>query len=218
MKRLAIFVFVAFLASCKTPQQLIDKALSKDSSKVAEITRQKFPCIQKQVRPSDSLEYKAWQEGVQEIVDMYEHIIDSLQSGYKSYEKRIDFSSPCDSLRIYRALSSCAETNTKLRELVDKLKNQKAPPAIHDTIPIYDSADIFLLRRSHQAETNILRKYILDKEKENGKLKDKVVKLEGKISKLTKLLWIFFFIALCLTIWTFRKVILRIISPVFRIF
>jgi ketopantoate hydroxymethyltransferase len=42
MKYIAI---ILILFSCSTPEKLVNKALSKDRAKVAEITRAEFPCV-----------------------------------------------------------------------------------------------------------------------------------------------------------------------------
>jgi hypothetical protein len=42
MKYIAIILIVF---SCSTPEKLVNKALSKDRAKVAEITRAEFPCV-----------------------------------------------------------------------------------------------------------------------------------------------------------------------------
>lgn len=202
MKKLLIsLLMLAYLASCKTPQQLIDSAMNKDSVAVAKYTRDKFPCVPQKIKVADSAEYKKWQKSALDIATYYDSLLLALDTMPRvSHVEDKDYFT-CDTLILRRMLNTEIERTKILTKKVNSLLSRPAPPALHDTILVEDNAKLF-----------IAGKELEESKFENKELKAQIETLEGKLERRTKKMWIFFFVACAEALWILRKPILKLVK------
>jgi hypothetical protein len=137
--------FLAWLTGCSTPEKLVTKAYKKDPVYVADWTRTKFPCVTGQVKKGDSVSYKKYLEDLAGIEEFYNSISTPEMPENDTIIEPWEDSTKILSMRatIQAQGSTINKMAGKVQEL---LKRCKDAPVIHDTLPVKDSAEIFLMQ------------------------------------------------------------------------
>ena len=137
MKYIAI---ILILFSCSTPEKLVNKALSKDRAKVAEITRAEFPCVDLKVDTvtvTDSL-YE-FVECPEETSDYAPARIDTLTVNGETVYRTRTVKVPVlvtgkthyitktveDSAKIYLLSNDLSKKDKTINDLTNKVQKQK---------------------------------------------------------------------------------------------
>jgi len=190
MKNHFIFLLLLVLSGCYSSKKAIiqvDKALSVYPEIVAKQIRDRFPCIPDTFKiKSDSSEYKRWKKQLDETIAFYDSLLNNVEPQV-IFEKDLS-----DSMKVVVLLANNEKLNTKisyLEKTLTKIISAK-PPVIHDTIPIKDSAEVYL------AKTETAKEKIL-----NEKLASENAVLKSKITKKNKEIWIGRLIFLFIILW-----------------
>ena len=134
----------------------------------------------------DSSEYKQWKKQLDETIAFYDSLLNNVEPQV-IFEKDLS-----DSMKINILLANNEKLLIKLSLLeksISIIRNTKIP-VIHDTIPVRDSADVYLANLETVKERAKSEKLILEKSK-----------LENKIKNKNKELWIWRAIAFALIAW-----------------
>jgi len=190
MKNHFIFLLLLVLSGCYSSKKAIiqvDKALSVYPEIVAKQIRDRFPCIPDTItKKIDSSEYKEWKKQLDETISFYDSLLNNVEPQI-IFEKDLS-----DSMKINILLANNEKLLIKLSLLeksISIIRNTKIP-VIHDTIPVRDSADVYLANLETVKERAKSEKLILEKSK-----------LENKIKNKNKELWIWRAIAFALIAW-----------------
>ena len=184
MKSYFVLLAALVLGGCHLSKKQIDsKAENKIAwvhknapEKLADACAEKYPAVVGQVKPADSTAYKRW-------LDSLQRLMESLKDS--DYDSTAE--TPVivweDSTKInscQHVVDSLWQSNQSLRKSVTTLKKMLSSPApaIHDTIPVEDSAKIAaaLLRLGHARDS--IKMY-----------QDDAVKLKTKIQKRGTTIW-----------------------------
>lgn len=153
MKKLFYMILFGILimcfSKCKTAAELTDKALSKDSATVIKKVRDIAPCVSGVIRITDSADYKKWQKALAQTVNFYDSLLDNVEPQLVVQK---DLS---DSMKVIVLTANVQSLSKTIGILQQQAKNVKPlvqrPPAIHDTIPVKDMADVWLANKERNA-------------------------------------------------------------------
>lgn len=185
-----ILILAIFLSSCyssKKASTQIDKAIYSFPEISIKKLRDKFPCIPDTFKiKSDSSEYKRWKKQLDETIAFYDSLLNNVEPQV-IFEKDLS-----DSMKVVVLLANNEKLNTKISYLertLTKLISVK-PPVIHDTIPIKDSAEVYLTKLEIAKEKNV-----------NEKLANENAVLKRKIAQKNKEIWIGRLFFLLIILW-----------------
>jgi len=138
---IVLFILAAFLG-CTTAKQHLNKAIAKDRVFVIDTLRKIAPCVTGEIKPGDSTAYNE-----------YIRRIDSLINAYHPAEAIYDTVTSVDSANCEKWLLKLKVVQSKLEKANSQIKALNAAykepaPAIHDTIPVEDKAEVFVLQDS----------------------------------------------------------------------
>lgn len=161
MKKLLIallFAAAILMFSCTpkyTEQKAIaqvDKANDNFPKPVADWLRYKYPCIPLKAKP-DSVDYKRWQAAADSLKALYDGELNKLPEVVHITDT-VDCVEQCN-----KKIDELKKTIWLKDDYIVKLQNQiKNTKAVHDTVPIEDSAKI----KSLTIVTNDQNKFIIE--------------------------------------------------------
>lgn len=180
MLAIAFALIASLFSGCYTPKKAAEqthRALDKFPETSAKILRDRFPCVDGEIRPGDSTEYFKLRDSLASINDYYANLLNNIEPEIQIQK---DLSDSMKVIVLTENLKKCNERDALRERQITQLRLKTLTPVfIHDTIPVKDNADVFLA----QAETKNER----DK---NAKLTEENTKLEKKVAKRNKIiLW-----------------------------
>ena len=189
-----LFILI-FLASCMSAPKHLQKAIDKDRPYVASETRKLWPCITKDGKP-DSTAYKQYLEDLKTLEDFYQ----SQEPQFKTDTLAISWTDSAKVVDLKRKISAKDAYIAELKKIC------RDKPPIHDTIPVKDSADVYIIMNNMEVQTNMYREDTARVNKENRRLQAKVNK-----QRATKTwLWIILGIIVAWNVFKiYRKIALR---------